>query len=88
VSFSVEELSKLEMLLNSLHLPPDEASELQAKVLERLMDVYHKLTLQSGQVRVLYLEVPGVGRGSVVTVPVALCLCMVQDVWGYFVGSQ
>ena len=50
MSFSVEELSKLETLLKNLHLPPDEASELQAGVMNRLMDVYHTLTLQAGQV--------------------------------------
>ena len=57
MSFSVEELSKLEALLAALQLPPDEASELQAGALNRLMDVYHSLTLQAagrgGQVRVL-----------------------------------
>ncbi len=55
MSFSVEELSKLEALLSALALSPDEASELQAGVINRLMDVYHTLTLQAGagQVRVM-----------------------------------
>jgi hypothetical protein len=52
VSFSVDELSKLEALLAVLALPPDEASELQAGVINRLMDVYHRLTLTAGEVSV------------------------------------
>lgn len=47
LSFSIDELSKLEQLLHVLHLPVDEASELQAGVMNRLMDVYYKLQLQA-----------------------------------------
>jgi hypothetical protein len=47
VTFSIEELEKLEALLFNLHLAPEEASEMQAGVVNRLMDVYHKLTLQA-----------------------------------------
>lgn len=42
----MDELYKLEALLNALHLPAVEASELQAGVMNRLMDVYYRLQLQ------------------------------------------
>lgn len=56
MSFSIDELAKLEMLMQALSLPPDEASELQAGVMNRLMDVYHKLTLQAGSTEVGWLS--------------------------------
>jgi hypothetical protein len=56
VSFSIDELAKLEVLLQALDLPADAASELQAGVMNRLMDVYHKLTLQAAT--------PGVREGQ------------------------
>lgn len=47
MTFSIDELEKLEALLFNLRLAPEEASELQAGVVNRLMDVYHKFTLQA-----------------------------------------
>ena len=47
LSFSIDELSKLEQMLHVLHLPADDATELQAGVINRLMDVYYKLNLQA-----------------------------------------
>lgn len=59
LSFSVDELSKLEQLLHELQLPADEASELQAGVINRLMDVYYQLNLQAA-----HPEVREVGEGE------------------------
>jgi hypothetical protein len=47
--FSIRELAKLENLLMTVNIPPEDAADLQQGVTQKLVDIIHRLSQQQQQ---------------------------------------